>query len=98
MEISRESVRHIAALSRLSLTEEELTRAQHELADILTYMKTIDEISPAELSCDDTKPTLVPLSNVMREDEPRPSAIRDRLLENAPCHTNETIVVPKTVE
>ena len=98
MEISRESVRHIAALSRLSLTEDELTRAQHELAAILTYMKTIDGIPPTELSDNAITPAVAPLSNVMREDEPRPSAARDLLLKNAPRHTDETIVVPKTVE
>lgn len=94
MEISRESVLHIAELSRLALTEEELSRMQRELADILTYMKTIDE-----LTHDGAEPTAgAPLSNITRADEIAPSADRELLLKNAPHHTDETIVVPKTVE
>lgn len=94
MEISRESVLHIAELSRLALTEQDLSSMQRELADILTYMKIIDELTP-----DGTVPTAdSALSNVTREDEIKPSAARDLLLKNAPRHTDETVVVPKTVE
>ena len=38
------------------------------------------------------------ITNVMREDEVVESYDRADILKNAPEHTDETVVVPKTVE
>ena len=94
MEIGREEVKHVAQLSRLALTEAELVRMRRDLTEILTDMKTLEELeqdSSIAVS-DDT------LRNVMREDVIHPSCERAVLLANAPTHNGACMIVPKTVE
>ena len=68
--ISREDVEHVARLSRLELAEAELLRMQAELNNILAY---IDKLRSVDTTGVPPTSHAVPLTNVMREDEPRPS-------------------------
>ena len=79
--IDREQVLHVARLSRLRLSEEEVERMASELSGILEH---VDRIS--ELDLDGVEPTshVVALENVLRPDEPRPSWPRERMLDSAP--------------
>jgi aspartyl-tRNA(Asn)/glutamyl-tRNA(Gln) amidotransferase subunit C len=79
--IDREQVLHVAKLARLKLSDEEVERMSGELSAILEHVDNIDE-----LDLEGVEPTthVVPLQNVLREDEPRPSLPRDRALEQAP--------------
>jgi aspartyl-tRNA(Asn)/glutamyl-tRNA(Gln) amidotransferase subunit C len=79
--IDREQVLHVARLARLKLSEEEVERMSGELSTILDHIEKIDE-----LDLDDVEPTshVVEVENVLREDEPRPSWPRERILEGAP--------------
>jgi len=64
--ISKEQVKHIAKLARLSLSEKEVEKFQKQLGDILDYIKILDE-----LNVEKEKPTshVTGLINVFREDE-----------------------------
>jgi aspartyl-tRNA(Asn)/glutamyl-tRNA(Gln) amidotransferase subunit C len=79
--IDREQVLHVAKLARLKLTEEEVKRMSGELSAILEHVDNINE-----LDLEGVEPTahVVPLENVLRADEPRPSLPRERALEGAP--------------
>ena len=79
--IGREQVLHVAKLARLRLSEEEIERMSRELSTILDHIEKINE-----LDLDDVEPTshVIQLENVLREDEPRPSWPRDRMLAEAP--------------
>jgi aspartyl-tRNA(Asn)/glutamyl-tRNA(Gln) amidotransferase subunit C len=79
--IDREQVLHVAKLARLKLTEDEVERMSGELSAILEHVDNINE-----LDLEGVEPTahVVPLENVLREDEPRPSLPRERALEGAP--------------
>ena len=79
--IDREQVLHVAKLARLRLTDEEVERMSRELSAILEAVENINE-----LDLEGVEPTthVVPLENVLREDEPRPSLPRERALEQAP--------------
>src|SRR4029453_9964293 len=79
--ISREDVQHVARLARLELSEPELVRMQDELSHILAYIDKLLSVDPPGV---DPPPHAVPLTNVMREDEPRPSLPRADMLANAP--------------
>lgn len=92
MEINRESVQHVAQLSKLSLSEEETARMQTELAEILEYMELLEGAEMVGIV------TPVRLENVMRDDAVHPSVDRDLLLCNAVVHNGNSIVVPKAVE
>ncbi len=79
--IDREQVLHVARLARLRLSEEEVQRMSGELSSILDHIEKI-----GELDLEDVEPTshVVELENVLRDDQPRPSWPRERILDEAP--------------
>ena len=79
--ISLGEVKHVARLARLALSPEDEMRMRAELDGILAY---IDKLRAVDV--DGVPPTshAVPLTNVMRDDEPRPSLPLDEMLANAP--------------
>ncbi len=93
--ISRGEVEHVARLARLALSEEEKARMGEELSSILAY---IDQLR--ELDTSDVEPTshAIPMVNVMREDEVRPSYPVDAMLQNAPEREGDLVRVPKIIE
>ncbi len=93
--ISRQEVDHVARLARLALSEEEKARMGVELSSILAY---IDQLR--ELDTSDVEPTshAIPMVNVMREDEVRPSYPVEAMLQNAPEREGDFVRVPKIIE
>ncbi|PYM20617.1 MAG: Asp-tRNA(Asn)/Glu-tRNA(Gln) amidotransferase subunit GatB [Candidatus Rokuibacteriota bacterium] len=93
--ITREEVAHVARLARLELSDAELERMRAELDAILAY---IDKLST--LDVDGVEPTshAVPLVNVMRDDEPRPSCPSEEMLANAPDRHGDLFRVPRIIE
>ncbi len=79
--IDRQQVLHVAKLARLKLSEDEVERMSGELSAILEHVDNINE-----LDLEGVEPTahVVPLENVLRADEPRPSLSREQALEPAP--------------
>jgi aspartyl-tRNA(Asn)/glutamyl-tRNA(Gln) amidotransferase subunit C len=93
--ISREDVQHVARLARLELSAEDLVRMQAELSNILAYIDKLRSVDTAGVP-----PTshAVPLTNVMREDEPRPSLPLADMLANAPDAAGDFFRVPRIIE
>ncbi len=81
MKLSREEVEHIAELSKVDLTEEEKTLFQEQLSAILEYAEMLQQVDTAAIP---PTATVLPLRNVMRPDETRPSLPREDVLANAP--------------
>ncbi len=81
MALTRDQVLHIARLARLGLTGDEAERFGRQLSQILDHFAAL-----AEVDTDDVPPTAfaVPLENVTRDDESRPSSGREAVLANAP--------------
>ena len=95
MKISKEEIEHIAVLARLSLPEEEKELFDSQLSSILDYMEKLNELDTKGI-----EPTshVLTLSNVMRDDIPRPSIPKEDVLMNAPDHTEKFFRVPKIIE
>ena len=93
--ITMRDVEHVARLSRLALTDQEKERMRRELDGILSYIDKLRALDTANVP-----PTshAVPMTNVMREDEPRPSLAQDLMLANAPERSGEFFRVPKIIE
>jgi len=89
--IEREQVLHVARLSRLRLSETEIDTLAGELSSILDH---VDKL--AEVDIEGVEPTshVVPLENVLRPDEPRPSLDRDVALSQAPDPADGAFRVP----
>jgi aspartyl-tRNA(Asn)/glutamyl-tRNA(Gln) amidotransferase subunit C len=95
MELDRSVVDHVARLARLDLAEEERERMRVELAHILEHAERI-----RALDLDAVAPTAhaLPLRNVTRADEVRPSLEQDVALANAPEPEEGRFRVPRLVE
>jgi aspartyl-tRNA(Asn)/glutamyl-tRNA(Gln) amidotransferase subunit C len=89
--IEREQVLHVARLSRLKLSEEEVSAMQGDLSSILDH---VDRLS--EIDIEGVEPTshVVPLENVLRDDVPRPSLDRETSLSQAPDPSDGAFRVP----
>ncbi len=88
-------VKYVAHLARLALTPDEEKKLAAQLGDILGYIEKL-----RELDVTDVEPTAhaVPMVNVTRADEIRPSLPHDEALRNAPKQANGLFIVPKIVE
>jgi aspartyl-tRNA(Asn)/glutamyl-tRNA(Gln) amidotransferase subunit C len=95
MKLTLEDVEHVALLARLELSDEEKQLFATQLAKILEYVAKLDE-----LNTDEVEPVfhVVPLSNVFREDEERPSLPLEKVLQNAPKASHDCFNVPKIIE
>lgn len=93
--ITLAEVEHVARLARLDLSEAEKERMRAQLDAILTY---IDKLR--QLNTDSVEPTshAIPMVNVMREDEVRPSFPGGEMLANAPERDGDFFRVPKIIE
>jgi aspartyl-tRNA(Asn)/glutamyl-tRNA(Gln) amidotransferase subunit C len=91
----REDLQHAVKLARIELTAEEEARLGSQLGDILKYVDKLNE-----LDVEGVEPTAhaVPLTNVLREDEPRESISHEAAMRNAPKTANGLFIVPKIVE
>jgi aspartyl-tRNA(Asn)/glutamyl-tRNA(Gln) amidotransferase subunit C len=89
--IDREQVLHVAKLARLRLDDDEVERMPAELSKILEHVETMNE-----LDLDGVEPTshVVDLTNVLREDVPRPGLDRETALEQAPDPSDSGFRVP----
>lgn len=91
--VDKEWVRRIAHLARLKLTPEEEEKLAGDLAQILEFVKQLDE-----LDTEGAEPFTSPEPTPMREDEPGVSLEREKALMNAPEREGGFFVVPRIVE
>ena len=95
MAIDREAVDHVARLARLDLTEDERGRMQVELTAILEHAEKIQAL---ELDGVEATAHALPLRNVTRPDEVRPSLAQDVAVANAPAAEDGCFRVPRIIE
>jgi aspartyl-tRNA(Asn)/glutamyl-tRNA(Gln) amidotransferase subunit C len=93
--ITTDDVRHLAQLSNLQLSDEEIEHLGGDLSNILNY---IDQLS--ELDTTGVEPTyqVTGLENIWRDDEIETGYVdRDALLALAPERTEDSVKVPKVL-
>jgi len=93
--IPRSEVEHVARLARLALSDEELDGFARELGVILEHAEDL-----AALDLDEVEPTAhpLPLVNVLRPDDVRPSLPRDEVLDQAPAVEDGRFRVPRILD
>ena len=93
--ISRTEVAHLARLSRLAVTEEELDRFAGQLDVILQAVARVGEVAAADIP-----PTShsVPLTNVLRDDVVIPCLGQEDALSGAPNAQEGRFRVPRILE
>lgn len=93
--IDEAQVRHVAKLSRLDLTDDEVGRLSGELSAIVEYIEKLNE-----LDVEGVEPLAhcLPIHNVFREDVVKESLSNEEALSNAPQRHDEYFKVPKVLD
>jgi aspartyl-tRNA(Asn)/glutamyl-tRNA(Gln) amidotransferase subunit C len=88
-------IEKVARLARLKLTEEEKATFGNQLEQILNYMEQLNGLDTTGV-----EPTshAIPISNVFKEDEVKPSLPRKEVLLIAPDEEDGHFKVPKIIE
>lgn len=92
MTITEDTVKHVATLARLTLTDEEASQYARELSQI---MALVDELNTLDLDGIDLDHTDAELSPTLREDKAERLFPREALLANAPAQEDNCFQVPK---
>ena len=95
VKITLAEVEHVARLARLALGADEKERMRSQLDAILGYVEQLRRVDTTGV-----EPTahVLPLVNVMRDDEVRPSYPADAMLANAPDAQDGQFRVPRILE
>ncbi len=94
-EVPKELVLKVARLARIRLTDDEVAVFARQLGDILHYVEILsgvdtEGVEPMAHAAD--------LTDVFRDDEPKPSLPREQALANAPKTDGEYFLVPQIIE
>lgn len=93
--ITREDVLKLARLSKLELTEDQVKRFTHDIAEIVEYVEQLDKIDVSGL---DPTDQVTGLTNSWREDEIKKyQASPEDLLKNAPATEKHQIKVKRVL-
>lgn len=95
MSLSIDEVRWVAKLARLELSDAELETMTRQLGAIVTYVDQLQKVNT-----DGVEPLAhaLPIHNVFRDDEPRPSLPVDAALANAPDRRGDFYGVPAVLD
>jgi aspartyl-tRNA(Asn)/glutamyl-tRNA(Gln) amidotransferase subunit C len=90
--ISRDEAAHLAWLARLDLAPDELDHLAGQLDAIAGFVAKVSEVV-----ADDIPPTshALPMTNVFRDDVPRPGLTQEQALDQAPDAEDGRFRVPK---
>jgi aspartyl-tRNA(Asn)/glutamyl-tRNA(Gln) amidotransferase subunit C len=95
MSVDRATVRRIARLARLAITEQEEGRLEQELSGILDWVAQLDEVDTATVPA---MTRIAAMTMKMRQDEVTDGFCAADILKNAPEVDDGYFVVPKIVE
>ena len=93
--IDAEQVRKVAKLSRLDLSDAEIAEFTGQLGAILEYVEKMNELDTSEV---EPLAHCLPISNVFRADEIKPSLGTEKVLANAPARETPFFKVPKILD
>lgn len=95
MHVDESTVRRIARLARIKITDEEARSLEGELSQILNWVEQLGEVDTANVA---PMTRVVDQKLKMREDRVTDGEIADDIVKNAPMVDDHYFVVPKVVE
>ena len=95
MSVDADTVRRIAHLARIAVTEAEVPHLQGELNAMLAFVEQLSEVN-----VDGVEPmtSVMPMEMKKRQDVVNDGEIADDVVKNAPDTVNHFFLVPKVVE
>ena len=95
MSVDKDTVKRVARLARIAVTDEEAESLKGELNTILGFVEQLNEV---DVSGVEPMTAVVPLRMKMRDDVVTDGDIVDKVVANAPAAADRFFVVPKVVE
>ena len=95
MQVDEATVRRIARLARIKITDAEAKSLEAELSGILDWVKQLDEVDTKGV---EPMTRVVPIALRQRQDKVTDGEIADAVTANAPLSEDHFFVVPKVVE
>lgn len=95
MSVDLSTVRRIAHLARIKVSEDELPHLAQELNAILAF---VEELSSVDVAGVEPMTSVLPMQMKMRADVVTEGDQAQAILANAPAAEDEFFVVPKVVE
>ena len=93
--ISDETIEYVGILAKLELSEEEKEQAKKDMANMLDYIDTLNELDTSGV---EPMSHVFPVNNVFREDVVTNEDDREEILATAPEAKDGACVVPKTFD
>jgi aspartyl-tRNA(Asn)/glutamyl-tRNA(Gln) amidotransferase subunit C len=95
MSVDTATVRHIAKLARIAVSDSEVEALVPELNNILGWVEQLQEVD-----CTGVEPMTAVISNKLRlrDDVVTDGGVRDKILANAPVAEHGFFAVPKVIE
>ena len=95
MSVDAATVRRIAHLARVAVTEDEVGPLGDELNAILSF---VEELSSVDVTGVEPMTSVIPMAMKMRVDRVTDGGIAEAVLANAPAKEDGYYVVPKVIE
>jgi aspartyl-tRNA(Asn)/glutamyl-tRNA(Gln) amidotransferase subunit C len=95
MSVDQKTVRRIARLARIAVTESEVAHLEGELNGILGFVEQLNEVDVTGV---EAMTSVTPMAMKKRQDVVADGNYPARILANAPVREDGYFVVPKVVE
>jgi aspartyl-tRNA(Asn)/glutamyl-tRNA(Gln) amidotransferase subunit C len=95
MQVDEATVRRIARLARIRVTDAEAKALEKELSGILDWVKQLDEVDTANA---EPMTRVTPMTLKQRADAVTDGGMAEAIVENAPVRNDSFFLVPKVVE
>jgi aspartyl-tRNA(Asn)/glutamyl-tRNA(Gln) amidotransferase subunit C len=95
MSVDQATVRRIAHLARIAVTDAEVPHLQNEINAILAF---VDELDAVDVSGVEPMTSVIPMELPMRDDVVTDGEIEPAVLANAPLAEDGFFLVPKVIE
>ena len=95
MSVDAHTVRHIAKLARIAVSDDEVAALAPELSNILGWIEQLQEVDVADVQ---PMTAVIPNQLRLRDDVVTEGGIRDDVLANAPAAEHGFFAVPKVIE
>ena len=95
MTIDLKTIKHIAKLSRISVSDEKAKKLAGDLSSIFDFIEKLNELKTEKIT---------PLTSIaettlkLRHDEIKSKNIREQIVKNSPEKNEDYFVVPKVIE
>jgi aspartyl-tRNA(Asn)/glutamyl-tRNA(Gln) amidotransferase subunit C len=95
MSVDQATVRRIARLARIAVTDQDVPHLQGELNAILSFVEQLGEVDVEGV---EPMTSVIPMAMKKRQDIVTDGGYADLIVENAPATEDDFFVVPKVVE